>query len=252
VSDFISRSTRPSRSYKRRFMISRHALDRFRERVDEEFRHRDDDDLGNLLDERVQHAEFTYQVRDPRAPDAITTLRSVACRHATYYAVVRSGTVITVLDEEMARNNFDGQWSPILNAPFEVLRGLKIPPQVPALPAAAIVAALPAAASLEPVQSPPPSTPTPPLLLTPLLSPTPPLSPTPTTPPPPPPSDPLAEAGAAYARARKRRHACAAEVAALKEQLDRATEALLEAELAVEETHQQLIGLTDREGGDLP
>jgi hypothetical protein len=242
VSDFISRSARPSRSYKRRFMISRHALDRFRERVDEEFRHRDDDDLGNLLDERVQHAEYTYQVRDPRAPDAITTLRSVACRHATYYAVVRSGTVITVLDEEMARNNFDGQWSPILNAPFEVLRGLKIPPQVPALPAAAIVAALPAAASLEPVQSPPPpSTPTPPLS-----------SPTPTTPPPPPPSDPLAEAGAAYARARKRRHACAAEVAALKEQLDRATEALLEAELAVEETHQQLIGLTDGEGGDLP
>jgi hypothetical protein len=107
VTDFSSRSARiPARHHKRRYTISRHAIERFRERVDEEFRHRDDEDLSNLLDDRVCHAESTYQVRDPRAPDDITTLCSVACRHATYYVVVRNMTVVTLLDEDMARNNF--------------------------------------------------------------------------------------------------------------------------------------------------
>ncbi len=161
----------------------------------------------NLLDERVHHAESNYQVRDPRAPDDITTLRSVGCRHATYYAVVRNATVVTVLDEEMARNNFGSQWTPILNAPFEALRGLKIPPPpVPVLPAAA----------------------------------------TETTPP----ADQLAEAGVAYARARKQKHACTEAVTQLRAELEHATEDLRAAELAVDETHQRLIDLTD--GGELP
>jgi len=211
--DFTSRTARvPPRHHKRRLAISKHAIERFRERVDEEFRHRDDDDLGNLLDERLNRAEFNYQVRDPRAPDDITTLRSVACRHATYYAVVRHETVVTVLDEEMARKNFDSQWSPIMNNPFEVLRGLKIAPPPPSI--AAPIAAAPIAAA--PVEAPPPAV-----------------------------ADPLAEAGAAYARARKQRSACEAAVVAIKADLERATEALLKAERTVEETHRKLIDLAE-------
>jgi hypothetical protein len=128
-SDFTSRTARvPTRHYKRRFTITDHAVERFRERVDEEFRHRDDTDLANLLDERISYAEHNYQVHDHRAPQAVTTLRSVACRNATYYAVVRDETAVTLLDETMARNNFD-PWTPVEVTPH----GLKVltPPRLP-------------------------------------------------------------------------------------------------------------------------
>jgi hypothetical protein len=211
--DFISRTSRiPPRNRKRKLAISNHAIERFRERVDEEFRHRDDEDLANLLDERLSYAEHNYEVRDPRAPDAITTLRSVACRHATYYAVVRNETVVTVLDEDMAKNNFDGQWSPVLNAPFTALRDVKI------LPAAIPTLALPAA---------PPAAPT-------AL----------------PSADPLAEAGVAYARARKRKHDCAEAVTKIRAELDRATADLSAADQAVEETHRRVIELAGE--GEIP
>lgn len=201
MSTFTSRTSRmPSRSYKRRHAVSSHAMERFRERVDEEFRHRDDEDLANLLDDRICHAEHSYEVRDPRAPEEITTLFTVECRSATYYAVVRDQTVVTVLDEAMAQNNFAGQWSPVMNAPFAVLRGLKIPPPAPT----------------------PPPTPAP------VASPT-----------------PIDEAGIAYARARKRQRACEDTIAALRTELDRATEALREATLAVDETHQRLMDLAE-------
>jgi hypothetical protein len=136
VTDFASRTTRRPTRHKRRYAISHHALERFRERVDEELRHRGDDDLMNLLDDRVCHADRDYQVRDPRAPEAITTLHEVHCRKDTYFAVERDGTVVTLLDEQMARNNFGGQWTPVLNAPFAKLRDLKIAPPAPAKPPA--------------------------------------------------------------------------------------------------------------------
>jgi hypothetical protein len=208
MADFSSRSARiPPRHHKRSFAISKHAIDRFRERVDEEFRHRDDDDLGNLLDERVRHAESNYQVRDPRAPDEITTLRSVACKHATYWAVIRDQTVVTVLDEEMARNNFQGQWAVVLNTPFAALRDLKLS------------VAPPAASVPKPVPAPAPEVP----------------------------ADPLAEAGVAYARARKRKHACAENVARLQAELERADVELRDAMLAVEEARRHLDDLTGGE-----
>lgn len=212
MTDFTSRTARvPPRHHKRHYTISKHALERFRERVDEQFRHRDDEDLSNLLDERVHHAESTYEVRDPRAPDDITTLRTVACRDATYYAVVRGSTVVTLLDEDMARNNFNGQWAPVLNAPFMVLRDLKLPPALP-----------------------PTTPPAPPALSTPSTQPV----------------DPLAEAGVAYAHARRRKHECAETVSALRAELDRATEALRQAEDDVKETHQRLIDLAGE--GEVP
>ena len=224
MTDFSSRSARmPPRHHKRNYTISQHAIDRFRERVDEQFRHRNDDDLGNLLDDRVRHAETNYQVRDPRAPEEITTLRSVACKHATYWAVIREQTVVTVLDEEMARNNFQGQWAVVLNTPFAALRDLKLPVAVPAPKPAPSPA--PAAA---------PAAPAP---------------------------DMLAEAGVAYARAQKHKHACTetiarlkAEleqtVARLKTELERADVELREATLGVEEASRQLDELAG--GENLP
>lgn len=219
MTEFTSRTARvPTRHYKRRLTISEHAIERFRERVDEEHRHRDNEDLANLLDERLRYAEFNYQVHDTRAPQAVTTIRSIGCRDATYYAVVRDETAITVLDEEMARNNFD-PWIPVLitpNGPKPLtpprLPTLPPPPQLPVLPAlpateVAIVLALSAAD---------------------------------------PAADPLEAAGIAYARARRQHHACEAAVAAIKADLDRAVEALLEAELAVEDTHRQLLDLAGR------
>jgi hypothetical protein len=121
---------------------------------------------------------------------------------------VRNDTVVTVLDEDMAKNNFDGQWSPVLNAPFTALRDLKLPPPAPA---PAPVSALSAA---------------------------------------PFPPDALAEAGVAYARARRRKHECAEVVTALRIELDRAAEELRQAEQAVDETHQRLVELAG--GGEIP
>jgi len=231
-SDFTSRTARvTTRHYKRRLTISDHAIERFRERVDEEFRHRDDEDLANLLDERLSYAEFTYQVHDPRAPAAITTIRSVACRHATYFAVVREDTAITVLDEEMAHNNFD-PWIPVLITPA----GLKVltPPRLPALPAAPqSTHALPPAPIAETIVEVVPSDPVAVAMSA--------LVPAVTAP-----SDLLAEAGIAYARARRQQHACEIAVAASKAALDQATEALLDAELAVEDTHRRRLDLAER------
>ena len=226
-SDFTSRTARvPTRHYKRRFTISEHAVERFRERVDEEFRHRDDNDLANLLDERLSYAEHTYQVHDPRAPQAVTTLHSVACRHATYYAVMRHDTAITLLDEHMAHNNFD-PWTPVEVTP----NGLKILTPPPRLP---IVTAPPV------MDDPPPPPVAPPVEDGPLAV-------VDDPPPQAPFEDQLAEAGVAYARTRRQQHACEEAVTRLKLESDRAAEALLEAKRAVEDAHRRLIELAEDE-----
>lgn len=219
MTDYASRNARiPPRHHKRRLTISKHAIERFRERVDEEFRHRDDDDLGNLLDERIAHAESNYEVRDPRAPDEITTLRSVACRHTTYWAVIRASTVVTVLDEEMAKNNFNGQWATVLNTPFAALRDLKLPPVVVKMEGKkAVVQNQPELAKARAQAA---------LAL--------PRSP-----------DPLEEAGVLYARARKRAHAATQTIAVLRAELECADVELREATHEVEKIHQRLLELAE-------
>lgn len=110
-------------TYKRRFVISRHAVERFRERVDEEFASRSDHDLGNLLDEKLRHPEAQYQVHDPRASEALTQLYGISTRRSgTFFVVVREDTAVTVLDEDMAKRNFAEHWKPTLNTPFANLR----------------------------------------------------------------------------------------------------------------------------------
>jgi len=54
----LSRNDRGApQNYRRKFTISAHAVERYRERVDVEFQARDDQDLGNMLDEKLQHPE---------------------------------------------------------------------------------------------------------------------------------------------------------------------------------------------------
>lgn len=132
MSTFTSRTARVSSSYKRKYNISTHALQRFRERVDDEFRHRDDRDLMNLLDDKLRATDKKFDVRDPRAPGEVTKLYEISTRKAgTFYAVVREETAVTVLDKEMAANNFAGQWEPILNLPFQGLKNFVLkPPEV--------------------------------------------------------------------------------------------------------------------------
>ena len=145
MSFFTARIARKlSASYKRRYRISSHARDRFRERVDaEDLGYRSDDDVMNLLDNRVSHAAHQFRVCDPRKPAAVTTLFEVPCIDGLYYAVERENTVVTLLDAQMARNNFGEQWTPVINNPFEKLRDLKI--AIAAKPS--VSAALPATAS---------------------------------------------------------------------------------------------------------
>jgi hypothetical protein len=109
----------PDARYVRRFNITSHALDRFRERVDEDVKARSNFDVGNLLDEKVRQATHVQTVRDPHAPELITKLHEIEVRSGTYYAVVREDAVVTVLDEEMVKTNFKmANWKPALNSPF--------------------------------------------------------------------------------------------------------------------------------------
>ncbi len=107
-------------NYRRKYTISVHAIERYRERVDVEDRHRDDQDLGNMLDERMQHPESKQTIRDPRAPEEITQLFEIVTRTGqSYFVLVRNDTAVTVLDPSMVQNNFaEGTWKQALNTPF--------------------------------------------------------------------------------------------------------------------------------------
>lgn len=120
----------PEPVYSRRFVITKHALQRFRERVDEEFAARSDADLGNLLDERIVHAERSTAITDLDHVDVPTVVYEIPNRSgAMYYAIVREDFVVTVLDEHMLEVNFtNGRWKRGgFNTPFakvkDTLRG---------------------------------------------------------------------------------------------------------------------------------
>lgn len=125
----------PVATYSRQFVISRHAIERFRERVDVEFNARNDDDLGNLLDERIRYAEERETVTDLHNIDTPTIVARIENRDGKpLFAVVRENTCITVLDEEMVTRKFEqGTWrrGP-MNAAFRpVLRGAVVPTLAP-------------------------------------------------------------------------------------------------------------------------
>jgi hypothetical protein len=124
------------RHYARQFVVSAHAIQRFRERVEKEHIAYSDQDLGNLLDERIKHAERHQTVIDTRNVEAVTRVFELQRRdESVYYAVVRDMTVVTILDAAMLQVNFDnGSWKTgPMNMPFNraSLRG--VVPEVSAI-----------------------------------------------------------------------------------------------------------------------
>lgn len=107
-----ARSDRAPNNYQRKFDIREHAIERFRERVDEEYRCRSDHDLGNVLDEKLKQAMRRFSVDDPRAPGKLTILVEIETRTNTFYVVTRGIAAITVLDPSMAKTNF-AVWTPL-------------------------------------------------------------------------------------------------------------------------------------------
>lgn len=141
----------PAAAYVRRFGITAHAIERFRERVDEEFAHRPDVDLGNLLDERIRQADAeeitdTVGVKDG-SPAMVYRIQNRSGAQS-YYAIVRNNIVVTVLDESMLEKNFaTGAWlrPKTINRPFAGLAALPIAvvkPKVVPMPSAGHVVVL--------------------------------------------------------------------------------------------------------------
>ena len=117
----------PESHYRRRFVISAHAIERFRERVDEEFTARPDGDLGNLLDERMCHSTERQTVRDLSNIDKPTEIVRIHNRDGQhYYVVVREQVAVTLLEQHMLEENFmSKRWEPIMNNPFRnALKGV--------------------------------------------------------------------------------------------------------------------------------
>lgn len=134
----------PKPHYGRKFEISHHAIERFRERVEQHHMARNDEDLANLLDERIQHAERYEDIVDnaPQARDNPTArIYFIKSREdKASIAVVRpnggAGVCVTVLEESMMKASIDsGVWSavPFNNTPFrDALVGVRIARHVPA------------------------------------------------------------------------------------------------------------------------
>lgn len=126
--------------------ITNHAIERFRERVEEEFRHRSNGDLTRLLDERIDHACRDGLVKVVVDANNLVTFESRAGTPSV--AVMRPATrgrdllsCVTVLTQEMAQQNMvNGTWrEKSVNRPFA---GLALPapaprpaPAAPAAPA---------------------------------------------------------------------------------------------------------------------
>lgn len=110
----------PPAHYNRRLNISRHAIERFRLRVDEEFKARTDDDLANLLDERIRVSKDRREIIDRSYNNTVSQLVGFENRKGeTTYAVIRENTCVTVLTPDIVEGNFkSGQWHVPMNTPF--------------------------------------------------------------------------------------------------------------------------------------
>lgn len=111
----------PKAHHQRKFVISDHAIQRYRERVEAEFKHRSNFDLGNVLDDRIRHCSDFQTVYDTHNGGGETQIYRIEHRDGShYYAVVRELVVVTVLDAHMIDSNFtNGAWKKgALNMPF--------------------------------------------------------------------------------------------------------------------------------------
>lgn len=127
--------------YKRTYEISKHAVDRFRERVDAEFQARPQEDLSNLLDERIRHStdrfpikDFTKRsVREGRVDKFVVRLDNLDGTHC-FALLEDENVVVTILTSQMVDKNLtDGSWEhvspvpPAVNSPFAALAKIIIP-----------------------------------------------------------------------------------------------------------------------------
>jgi hypothetical protein len=113
----------PASQYVRRYVISKHAVQRLRERVVEghEMVHRSDGDLGNLLDAAVYEGSPGESVVDSDGlPTSIIRLRLPFVRDEVLFAVVKPNqepgddreVVLSILTKEMeAANRSGGKWT---------------------------------------------------------------------------------------------------------------------------------------------
>lgn len=113
-------------TYQRSFVVSKHALERFRERAETDVAYMNDFDLGNLLDERVKHAlaaKDFEQVEDMRNLDVESRVVRIEQRDGSHvFAIMRDLAIVTILEEHMLQKNFDnGSWKRIANKPFKKL-----------------------------------------------------------------------------------------------------------------------------------
>jgi hypothetical protein len=185
----------PKPFYGRKFQISSHAIERFRERVDEEHFARPDHDLMNLLDERIQSASRKQDVIDHSYKGTLSTIYFVESRKGQgSLAVVRDNTCVTLLDEDMLEVNCAKKtWSMPMNTPFkDALAGVSAPRRLTPKPEA-VAQAVAAGRIVAP--------------------------PSPTV-------DPVAVAGAAHGRAMLAEAAASVRVLAAERELDEARVAL--------------------------
>jgi hypothetical protein len=108
-------------------VISKHAVERYRERVEKQHAARSDGDLANLLDDRIRSSERSQSIIDTRAVDSTTRVFEIEHHDGEiYFAVVRDQTCVTVLDKAMLDLNFEnGSWKQEpMNKPFAALRSL--------------------------------------------------------------------------------------------------------------------------------
>jgi hypothetical protein len=106
----------PAATYQRKFRITSHAIERFRERVDEEFKSLGDAAAGNLLDERIRFgSEERYIDHSNEGRYAAETSIAYKLENrngSSCYAIVRDNVVMTVLSPEMVdANRRSGLWT---------------------------------------------------------------------------------------------------------------------------------------------
>lgn len=129
----------PSHKRECRYHITIHALERFRERVDEEMQSRPDRDLSLLLDERLRHAIDTgncTDIVDVASEGEDTKVVLIENRNgARSYVVMRPApdakpptlSAVTVLTAEMGEVNFaTGRWYVVHRPLAAALAGVRV------------------------------------------------------------------------------------------------------------------------------
>lgn len=134
----------PEPMYARQLMIGHKALMNFREMLGQDYIHRPDGDVKNLLDEMVSKQPAPlHVVTDINHSDELTRVYPIDVNGGTRYAVVRDGRIVTLLGAVMVEKNLrDGSWVHATD------NALAPEPKAPSKPIKQELKAVPAAAPL--------------------------------------------------------------------------------------------------------